>query len=91
MLQSAVLTVGRRYLRCLACIDQAKPAEFFQQGNITDIGRECRVFMGMCEDQVLHHEFDIDDTASIMLQIELAAFIRVAAEHFLAHGDNFMA
>ena len=49
------------------------------------------VAVGMAEDEVLDDEFDVDDAAGIVFEIEAGfAFGGVRVVHLAAHGDDFL-
>ncbi|MNT15031.1 hypothetical protein D3C72_1500630 [compost metagenome] len=89
MLQLAQRAVGVGDLGGQLGVDQPQLAAQAQQGDIARVGRQLRILRRMLEHQVLHHEFNVDHAARILLQIEAAVAGRMGIEHLLAHGHHF--
>ncbi len=49
------------------------------------------VLSGVAKHQVLHHEFDIDNAAVIVFQVEQRTFVGVCFMHFVAHFEDAIA
>ena len=91
MLQAAEFAVGVAGGRCLVGGDQAKLGGDPQQGDVAEVAGQALMAMGVAEHQILDDEFDVDDAAGIMLEVELAFAIRgVRVNHLPAHGDDFI-
>lgn len=71
--------------------DQLEACRQIQQRKITDIAGQARMLCGVTQDQILDDEFDIDDAACIMLEIEQFTLVRMPIAHFPAHADDLAA
>ena len=76
-----------RVVRCLrpACVDQTQASSKLQQREIADVAGEFRMLHGKAENEILHDEFDIDDPAAIVFQIEKGGSVGMRIMNFLTH------
>jgi len=88
MLQFPELAIGGAHAFRLCIVDQAEACGGFEQREVAGVGRQFMVIAGMAQHQVLHHEFNIDDAAVIMFQVEQRAFVGMGIEHLVAHFQD---
>ena len=91
MLQAAQFAVAVGAVGGEAGGDQAEAAADVEQGDVAEVVGEDGVFGGVAEHEVLDEEFDVDQAARIVLQLEGAVVVLagVAGGHLLAHAGHF--
>src|SRR5688500_17792487 len=71
-------------------LDKSQFSREFQQRNVTKIAGQFRVLGSVAENQILHDELNINNAATIMLDVEQSARIRVDVENFLPHRQDLI-
>jgi len=89
VLQAAVVAIGATHGLGQRGRNQAKFAGGLQQGYVAAVAGQLRVPAGVAEHQILDDEFDVDQPAVVMFQVEQFALARVGIDHFLPHRQYF--
>src|SRR4030095_5649313 len=91
VLDSSEGTVRISYSTREADLDEAHGSRHPQQRGVAEVADQLGMFVGVGKHQVLHDELDVDHAATIVLEVEESARVRVTFEHPLAHRCHLAA